>query len=56
MFRSIIPRAVIALLFLTLASVPASAQRRILVYTRNYTPNGKGYVHENIAASVAATP
>ena len=27
---------------------------RILVYTRNYTPDGKGYVHDNIAASVAA--
>jgi len=27
---------------------------RILVYTRNYTPDGKGYVHDNIATSVAA--
>ncbi|HEY1987304.1 MAG TPA: ThuA domain-containing protein [Terracidiphilus sp.] len=27
---------------------------RILVYTRNYTPDGKGYVHDNIAASVDA--
>jgi uncharacterized protein len=41
-------------------SVPARlaaqtpAQPRILVYTRNYTPDGKGYVHDNIAASVAA--
>ncbi len=26
---------------------------RILVYTRNYTPSGKGYVHQNIADSVA---
>lgn len=25
-----------------------------MVYTRNYTPDGKGYVHDNIAASVAA--
>jgi type 1 glutamine amidotransferase len=24
------------------------------VYTRNYTPDGKGYVHDNIASSVAA--
>jgi uncharacterized protein len=31
-----------------------SAQPRILVYTRNYTPDGKGYVHDNIASSVAA--
>jgi type 1 glutamine amidotransferase len=35
------------------ASAPA-ADRKILVYTRNYTPNGKGFVHDNIAASVAA--
>ncbi|WP_419806609.1 ThuA domain-containing protein [Terriglobus sp.] len=28
--------------------------KRILVYTRNYTPNGKGYVHQNIASSVEA--
>ena len=32
----------------------AVAQQKVLVYTRNYTPDGKGYVHENIAASVAA--
>jgi len=31
-----------------------TTQPRILVYTRNYTPDGKGYVHDNIAASVAA--
>lgn len=31
-----------------------ASQPRILVYTRNYTPDGKGYVHDNIAASVAA--
>jgi uncharacterized protein len=30
------------------------APRTVLVYTRNYTPDGKGYVHDNIAASVAA--
>ncbi len=54
MFRSIIPRVITALLFLSLATSPAIAQRRVLVYTRNFTPNGKGYVHENIAASVAA--
>jgi type 1 glutamine amidotransferase len=32
----------------------SSAKPRILVYTRNYTPDGKGYVHDNIASSVAA--
>ena len=54
MFRSITPHVLSALLFLSLATSPAVAQHRILVYTRNFTPNGKGYVHENIAASVAA--
>jgi type 1 glutamine amidotransferase len=38
--------------------LPLAAQTvpkpRILVYTRNYTPDGKGYVHDNIASSVAA--
>jgi type 1 glutamine amidotransferase len=45
------------LLLLALAGftpAAASAQKRILIYTRNYTPDGKGYVHENIAASVEA--
>ena len=36
------------------APIAAAAQPRILVYTRNYTPDGKGYVHDNIAASVEA--
>lgn len=29
-------------------------ESRVLVYTRNYTPDGKGYVHANIATSVEA--
>jgi len=36
------------------ASLLPAAEKRILVYTRNYTPDGKGYVHDNIAASVEA--
>ena len=32
----------------------AAAERRVLVYTRNYTPDGKGFVHDNIASSVEA--
>lgn len=37
------------------ATLPAhAAENRVLVYTRNYTPDGKGYVHANIADSVAA--
>jgi type 1 glutamine amidotransferase len=41
-------------LFLAAASLAASAQPRILVYTRNHVTNGKGYVHNNIQASVEA--
>lgn len=36
------------------AAVAPAAEKKILVYTRNYTADGKGYVHDNIAASVAA--
>lgn len=36
------------------AAAAHSADMKVLVYTRNYTPDGKGYVHDNIAASVAA--
>jgi len=44
----------LAIFTATFASAPVAAQSkpRILVYTRNYTPDGKGYVHENIATSV----
>jgi uncharacterized protein len=43
-------------LWLALSVLPIAldAQQKVLVYTRNFTPDGKGYVHENIAASVAA--
>ena len=47
------PRRFLCVLLLCAAVAPA-AEKKILVYTRNYTPDGKGYVHENIAASVAA--
>jgi type 1 glutamine amidotransferase len=30
-----------------------AADRSVLVYTRNFTKDGKGYVHDNIATSVA---
>jgi type 1 glutamine amidotransferase len=36
------------------APVAAAAQPKILVYNRNYTPDGKGYVHDNLAMSAAA--
>ena len=37
-----------------LAGETTQPKDSILVYTRNYTKDGKGYVHENIADSVAA--
>jgi type 1 glutamine amidotransferase len=47
---------VLRLLLVVLATIPATAQvqPRVLVYTRNYTADGKGYVHDNIPASVDA--
>ena len=57
---AILRRLLLAISAATLAAVfssapiAAAAQPRILVYTRNYTPDGKGYVHENIATSVEA--
>ena len=55
-FRPIAAAILPPLLFIVITSMPisAAAQRRILVYTRNYTPDGKGYVHDNIASSVVA--
>jgi type 1 glutamine amidotransferase len=41
-------------LFLLLCGLAAATEPRVLVYTRNYTPDGKGYVHDNIGTSVAA--
>jgi type 1 glutamine amidotransferase len=44
-----------AALVLTVVSLALAADKpndKVLVYTRNYTPDGKGYVHENIATSV----
>jgi len=50
-------RAILKLASLAAAislSIPVFAQPRVLVYTRNYTPDGKGYIHDNIATSVEA--
>ena len=47
----------LVLILLSLAGrggVPVHAAPRVLVYTRSFTANGAGYVHENIATSVAA--
>ena len=40
------------LLFATALALSA-AEKRVLVYTRNFTKDGKGYVHDNIPTSVA---
>jgi type 1 glutamine amidotransferase len=45
--------SILAAVALYAALAPAQ-DRKILVYTRNYTPDGTGYVHDNIPASVAA--
>ena len=47
------PRQLLIALVLC-AAAAHSAEMKVLVYTRNYTPDGKGYVHDNIAAGVAA--
>lgn len=39
---------------LVVAVAAASADKKILVYTRNFTLDGKGYVHDNVQHSVAA--
>jgi type 1 glutamine amidotransferase len=53
-FMSRINKVVFLALLVLSAITTASAQKKVLVYTRNYTPDGKGYVHANIAASVEA--
>lgn len=43
-----------AALALGLGLAAEAAEPRVLVYTRNHVTNGKGFVHDNIATSVAA--
>jgi len=47
-------KSLAATFILSVATLAATAQVNVLVYTRSYTPDGKGYVHENIATSVEA--
>ncbi len=42
------------LTLLALSTLARADEPRVLVYTRNFVTNGKGYVHDNIASSVAA--
>jgi type 1 glutamine amidotransferase len=51
--KRLIPAAVAIGLLWTVSAVAAD-EKKVLVYTRNFTPDGKGYVHDNIASSVAA--
>ncbi|HEY5552150.1 MAG TPA: ThuA domain-containing protein [Opitutaceae bacterium] len=44
---------IIAALTIATASGLLAKEPSVLVYTRNYTPDGKGYVHDNIATGVA---
>ena len=42
-------------LFMFITTLAGAAENKnILIYTRNYTPDGKGYVHDNIQTSVEA--
>ncbi len=41
-------------LFAFTVTIAPAAEKKILIYTRNYTPDGKGYVHDNIQTSVEA--
>ncbi|MCX6873907.1 MAG: ThuA domain-containing protein [Verrucomicrobia bacterium] len=43
-----------SLALLLIASTPVLAVDKVLVYTRNFTKDGKGFVHDNIAACVKA--
>ncbi len=49
--RSLLPSF---LLLASLALATAADPIKVLVYTRNHVTGGKGFVHDNIAASVAA--
>jgi type 1 glutamine amidotransferase len=44
----------ITFIALTACCFAGAADHKILVYTRNHVTNGKGYVHQNIAVSIAA--
>lgn len=50
----ILSRTALLLAVFSLTAALLGQQPRILVYTRNYTPDGRGYVHDNIATSVEA--
>jgi uncharacterized protein len=42
------------LALLACSAALSAADRKVLVYTRNFVTNGKGFVHDNIAKSVEA--
>ncbi|MGO9095027.1 MAG: ThuA domain-containing protein [Bryobacteraceae bacterium] len=48
------PRALGAAALLLMAACGLAAEKKVLVYTRNFVTNGTGYVHDNIPSSVGA--
>ncbi len=44
----------LAALALIATALLSAAEKKVLVYTRNFVTNGKGYVHDNIQSSVEA--
>jgi uncharacterized protein len=53
MMNRILKGAAIAAVMLC-STFSLAAEKKVLVYTRNFVTNGKGYVHDNIASSVEA--
>ena len=47
-------RALVITLLLSLSTTLFAVEPKVLVYTRSYTPDRRGYVHDNIATSVEA--
>lgn len=52
--RAVVAAAVLGSPLAASAAASGTGGPRVLIYTRNFTPDGKGYVHDNIAVSVAA--
>ena len=53
-FAMLIPFRAASLALVFIASLPVVAADKVLVYTRNFTKDGKGFVHDNIAACAKA--
>ncbi len=51
--KQLIGRSLTLFLFSCMCGTLHAEEPRVLVYTRNHVTNGKGYIHDNIATSVA---